>query len=357
MSRRLAVWIFLVILLVALVAIAAAGPGGASGVSEPLRSAGSTYPGRVLQSGSSDVRVATVPLTGPLVNGISPTDGGTGGEDVVRMLDAIRNDEESWDGVILELDTPGGSVLASEEIVDALRRLEDETDIPVVSWMRGVAASAGYYVAAPTDRIVASPNTFTGSIGVILEYYVVDELADKVGVEAVTIKSGDLKDLGNPLREPTEEERELFQAIIDEAYDQFVEVVADGRDMPESRVRELADGRIYTGRQAKELDLVDELGLRAEVYDAVADLVDQKGVEGDDLDVVEFSRQYSPLDRLLSGTGSTLDSLRAAGDVARALTGDDGAARRLAGETAAPASGGDVRDGSFARLEYRAVLG
>lgn len=358
MSRRLVVWIFLLILLVALVVNAAVGSGGASGIAEPLTDSGSTYAGRVVQSGSSDVRIATIPITGPLVNGISPSDGGTGGEDVVRMLDAIRDDEDSWDGVILELDTPGGSVLASEEITSALARLDDETDIPVVAWMRGVAASAGYYVAAPTDRIVASPNTFTGSIGVILEYYVVDELADKVGVDAVTIKSGELKDIGNPLRQPTAEERALFQQIIDQAYDQFVGVVAKGRDLPQSRVRELADGRIYTGKQAKQRGLVDVLGLRAEAYDEMAKLVDEEDVDGEDLDVVVFRRQFSALDLLLSGTGTTLDSLRAAGDLAGAVTGDRGAVRRLAGERrAAAGGGGEVRDGGFARLEYRAVLG
>ncbi len=352
MSRRLVVWLFLLILLVALIVSAAASAPGASSLTAPLQRNGVTYAGSVVQDGGSGVRIATIPIRGALVDGNGSADGAsTGGDDVVRMLDAIREDDGSWDGVILELNTPGGSVLASEEIVAALERLDEQTDLPVLAWMRGTAASAGYYVSAPTDRIVASRNTFTGSIGVILEYYVVAELADEVGVEAVTIKSGELKDIGNPFRKATERERELFQTIIDQAYDQFVDVVADGRDMSESRVRELADGRIYTGAQAKENGLVDVLGLRETAYDEMAKLVDEKGVDGSDLDVVGFRRQYGFLDVLLADAGPTLDSLAQAGSVAGALRGDRSSIARLAGGD--PDSAG----GDLARLEYRAAFG
>lgn len=352
MTRRLAVWIFLVIIFVALIAGAASSTGEAAGaLASPLSRDGVTYNGTVIQEGDGDERVAMIPIYNALVDGSSPADrSATGGEDIVRMLDAITEDEDSWDGVILELDTPGGSVLASEEITEALERLKKETDIKVLAWMRGTAASAGYYVSAPADRIVAAPSTFTGSIGVILEYYVVDELAKEVGVEAVTIKSGELKDIGNPLRQETAEERALFQRIIDEAYDDFVDVVAAGRDMDEAEVRALADGRIYTGRQAEELGLVDELGLRSTAYDELAELLDED--DGEDLDVVRFTRSFSVLQSLLASRAD-FDAVAAARLVGGVLRGGDGAAAGLDLE-----AGGATRLGSgFARLEYRAELG
>jgi protease IV len=354
MNRRIVVWLALVVALVAFVTAAAASSTGSTTVPTVLVRHGVSYVGTVVQDGDSKVRVAMVPIRNTLVEGRSAPDGSTtGGEDVVRMLDAIREDAKSWDAVILELDTPGGSVIASEEITAALRRISKETKLPVLAWMRGTAASAGYYVAAPTDRIVASANTFTGSIGVILQYFVVEELAEKVGVEAVTVKSGQLKDLGNPFRKTTEQERELFQTVIDQAYEQFVGVVAKGRSMSRSKVRELADGRIYTGAQAKELGLVDVLGLRETAYDEVADLIGRKGVDGEDLDVVRFGRRYGFFDALLAEAGPTLASIERTGDVVGALRGDPAAIDRVVG-----ADGGD--DGAargVARLEYRAVLG
>lgn len=353
MTRRLAIWLFLLIVFVALVASAAAGGSSEGAIAGSLARDGVTYDGTVVQEGDGGARVATIPIYNAIVDGDSAPDGSTtGGDDIVRMLDAISEDEDSWDGVILELDTPGGSVLASEEVTDAIERLKEETDLPMLAWMRGTAASAGYYMAAPTDRIVAAPSTFTGSIGVILEYFVVDELADEVGVEAVTTKSGRLKDIGNPLRQETPEERALFQAIIDEAYDEFVEVVAKGRDMPEAEVRKLADGRIYTGRQAHELELVDELGLRSTALAEMAKLIDEDADEdeGEDLEVVRFSRTYGLLETLSAGAAPTLDTLAAARTVGEVLRGDAGAA-------AGALRGVRRTNNGFARLEYRAELG
>jgi protease-4 len=349
MSRRLAVWIVLVLAFVAIVAVAAAGSDSSSSSSSSLSRNGVDYSGTVVQDGSSDAHVAMIPITNSIVDGDSAADGSsTGGDDIVRMLEAVIEDKDDWDGVILELDTPGGSVFASEEVADALKRLHDETDIPVVAWMRGTAASAGYYMASSADRIVASRNTFTGSIGVILEYYVVDDLAKKVGVQQVTIKSGKLKDIGSPFRKATPEELALFQRIIDEAYAGFVQVVAKGRHMSEADVRKLADGRIYTGAQAKENGLVDTLGLRRTAYDELAKLIDQHGVHGDDLHVVRFSRSYGFLESL---SASAQPSLR---DLATAR----GIAGLVQGGAAVPVPGSSTQVGNgFAHLEYRAQLG
>lgn len=344
MSRRLAVWIALLVVFAALVVSSAATAGGDTvSVAAPLDRDGVSYDGTVVQDGDADQTVAVIPVVGPITSGDSAVDGSsTGSEDVVRMLDAIVDEQHRVDGVILELDTPGGGVLAAEEIDAALGRVRD-ADIPVVAWMRDTAASAGYYVAAKADRVVAAPTTFTGSIGVILEYQEVAGLADKVGVGTVVIKSGRLKDIGSPFRKLTVEERAIFQTIIDEAFDEFVDVVASGRDMSEEQVRDLADGRVYTGRQAKENGLVDELGLRSRAYDAMAKLLDVD--DGEELDVVEYGRSYGLLDTLTARAQPSLNSIAAARAVGGLIAGDGTRA-------ALPARSGR----GPIRLEYRAEL-
>jgi protease-4 len=126
--------------------------------------------------------------------------------------------------------------------------------------MDETAASGGYYIATAADSIVANETTLTGSLGVIFSYLNYGEAADRLGLQEEVIKSGEFKDIGSPTREPTEEEREILQDLVMESYDGFVEVIVEGRGLPEDRVRELADGRIYSGLQARELGLVDELG-------------------------------------------------------------------------------------------------
>jgi protease-4 len=155
--------------------------------------------------------------------------------------------------------------------------------------MGNVAASGGYYIAAATDRIVANPGTLTGSIGVIMETANVEGLLQKIGVEGVVIKSGKFKDVGSPLRKMSEEERGLMQAVMDDVHKQFIEAVAEGRAMELSEAQALADGRIFTGRQAKEAKLVDELG---NLDDAIQLAADAVGIEGEPK-VVEPRRRFS----------------------------------------------------------------
>lgn len=190
--------------------------------------------------------------------------GGAGSEDIVSQLEQAARDD-SVAGVILRVDSPGGSVVASDAIAKAVDRL----DKPVVSLMEDVAASGGYYVSAPTDRIIANPGTITGSIGVIMFVPNLSGTAEKLGIRPQVIKSGAFKDAGSPFRDMTEAERALFQKMIDEAYAQFVGVVATGRDMAPAAVRKVADGRILTGNQAKAAGLVDELGDLETAYDVV----------------------------------------------------------------------------------------
>jgi protease-4 len=351
MSRRLAIWLAIVVVFIGLI-IAASVNGSAADVQAGLTRDGVTYDGSLVQEGadSDSPRVAMIPIVGAITNGDSTANGAsTGSEDVVRMLDEIAANEDQYSGVILELDTPGGAVLAAQEIHDAIERLEHDTDLPVLAWARDVTASAGYYIAAPADRIVAASTTLTGSIGVILEYYEAAELADKVGVKSVVIKSGKLKDMGNPLRAITPEERAVLQSVIDEAYDQFVGVVSDGRKLSEAKVRKLADGRIYSGRQAKQLGLVDELGLRRDAYDAMAKLIDD-GDDGEDLAVVEYSRRFGLFDALGASASPTLASLQNIGDAASVLSGKRSSASAM--------SGTGVRAGNgLVDLQYRAEIG
>jgi protease IV len=141
-----------------------------------------------------------------------------------------------------------------------------------------VAASGGYYIAAGSEQIIANPGTLTGSIGVIMELVNVEGLLQKIGVEGVTIKSGKNKDVGSPFRKMKEEERALMQHVLDDVHTQFIEAVAEGRSLDIEKVRTLADGRIFTGRQAKELGLVDELGSLEVAVMRTAELA---GIEGE----------------------------------------------------------------------------
>jgi len=220
--------------------------------------------------------VAIVRVEGVILSGspsVSPFgDGGAYSDQIVEHLEQAQKDS-SVKAIVLRVNSPGGSVVASDEIYQQMLKVEK----PIVVSMGELAASGGCYVSAPADLIVANPATLTGSIGVIAQVTNLEELMEKIGVEVVVIKSGIHKDEGSPFREMTEEEKAIWQAIIDEAYGQFVAIVAEGRDLPEDKVREIADGRVYTGKQAMELGLVDELGNLPEAIDRAAELGGIKG--------------------------------------------------------------------------------
>jgi protease-4 len=161
--------------------------------------------------------------------------------------------------LVLRVDSPGGGVVASQELHDAVAAFK-EGGKPVVTSMGTVAASGGYYVSAPSTLIVANPGTLTGSIGVIMSMANVEKLLDKLGVSAVTIKAGRNKDIGSPFRAMTDEERALMQTLMDDIHNQFIAAVADGRGKSVEEITPLADGRVFTGHLAVEAGLVDELG-------------------------------------------------------------------------------------------------
>lgn len=179
-------------------------------------------------------------------------------------------DNPEIQGVLVRIDSPGGVVAPSQEIYAAVRRLAGKK--PVVVSMGSVAASGGYYIACAADTIVANPGTVTGSIGVKANVPNVRELMDKIGVKEQSIVSGKYKDAGSPTKPLSPEEKAYFQELVDNLFGQFVEAVAKGRGMKEKEVRRLADGRAYTGQQALELGLVDELGDRAQAVDILREM-------------------------------------------------------------------------------------
>jgi protease-4 len=162
--------------------------------------------------------------------------------------------------VVLRINSPGGAVTASDIMYQDLVHFRRETHKPVVACMMDVAASGAYYLSMGCDRIFAHPTTVTGSIGVIMSLYNATGLFTKIGVTSDPIKSGPNKDIGNPARAMTDEERAILQGMVNSFYDQFVQIVVRGRELPEERVRALADGRVYTGIDAQKLHLVDEIG-------------------------------------------------------------------------------------------------
>ncbi|KRF54530.1 signal peptide peptidase SppA [Bacillus sp. Soil745] len=196
------------------------------------------------------------------------------------FMDKLKMAEENDDikGIILRVNSPGGGVVESAEIHEKILDIK-KVKKPVYVSMGSMAASGGYYISAPADKIYASPETMTGSLGVIMHGYNYEKLAKKYGVEFETIKSGPHKDIMSPTREMTGEEREILQNMINNSYDQFVKVIADGRGMTEKEVREIADGRIYDGRQAKENHLIDDFGHLDDVIAAMKTDIGKKDAQ------------------------------------------------------------------------------
>ena len=168
------------------------------------------------------------------------------------------SEDGSIKAIVIRVDSPGGVVAAAQEIYDQIKKLKENKKI-VVS-MGVVAASGAYYVSLPADVIVANPGTATGSIGVIMELPILEELLNKIGINVEVIKSREYKDIGAPYRKIGDKERELLQDVVMDIYEQFVVATAEERNLPEDSVLKFADGRIFTGRQAKELGFVDTLG-------------------------------------------------------------------------------------------------
>ncbi len=181
----------------------------------------------------------------------------TDSKEIVHNIKEHR-DDEAIKAIVLRIDSPGGAVGPSQEIYREIRKTIGKKKI--IASMGTVAASGGYYIAAATDGIMANPGTITGSIGVIIGFTNFEEILQKIGLYPVVVKSGKYKDIGSPVRKMTEKERKLLQAFVDNTHMQFVNAVSKGRKMEIAKVKEIADGRIFTGEMAKNLGLVDRLG-------------------------------------------------------------------------------------------------
>lgn len=195
-------------------------------------------------------------------------------ETVKQLLEFKNNDNVK--AIVLRIDSPGGVVGPSQEIYAEIKKMAATKKV-VVS-MGSVAASGGYYIASPATIIIANPGTITGSIGVLMKFSNIEGLMDKVGMKAFTLKTGKYKDVGSPLRTMSDQEKAMLQAVIDSTHTQFVKAVAEGRKLPLGQVKEIADGRIFTGEQALQLKLIDRLGTLQDAIEEAGKLAGIKGV-------------------------------------------------------------------------------
>ena len=228
---------------------------------------------KISETGSGNVGI--VEITGPILSS-------------KKTIDYIKQFREnpSIKAIVMRIDSPGGGVGPSQEIYREIVRTRQ--DKKVIASLGGVAASGGYYAASSCDVIMANPGTITGSIGVIMEYANFEEIARKIGLAPVVIKSGEFKDIGSPMRQIKDRERSLLQKVVDEIHGQFVRDAAKGRGMDEEDMASLADGRIYTGENAVSLRLVDRLG---NLEDAVEWAGKLAGIEG------KIKAVYPPRDK------------------------------------------------------------
>jgi protease-4 len=222
---------------------------------------------------------------------------------IIEEINQYQEDE-GVKAIILRIDSPGGGVGPAQEIHREILKVKSKKK--VVTSMGSVAASGGYYIACASDLIIANPGTITGSIGVLMEFTNIEELFKKIGIKGVVLKSGEHKDIGSPFREMTPEEKRIIQEVIDNVHRQFVQAVAEGRKMDREKVMQIADGRILTGEQAKQIGLVDQIGNLQDAIDIVAKMV---GIEGKP-NILYPKRRFSLWELLVRETTSAiLDTL------------------------------------------------
>jgi protease-4 len=263
------------------------------------------------------VTLAAIALVAlPIIGGLASAAGKIGGprvavieiagtiEDSTDVLRSLYEEARSSDtkAIVLRVDSPGGAVAPSEEINSAVERLKAEK--PIVVSMGTLAASGGLYASVSANKILCQPGTQTGSIGVIMQIPNYTTIADKIGVSMNTVKSGGLKDVGNQFRPMTDEDRKFLQDTTTKIHNIFIKAVADGRHLPEAKVREFADGRIILGQEAKELGLVDGFG---DVYDAAREALAIAGVKlkSDEVPTLHYaSRKKNIIERALQSASS-----------------------------------------------------
>jgi protease-4 len=226
-------------------------------------------------------KVALVHVTGVIIDS----------SNVIKELKDHAKDS-SVKAIIIRVNSPGGAVAPSQEIYNEIIKIKEKKKV-IIS-MGAIAASGGYYIAAPADKIVANEGTLTGSIGVIMELPNVSGLMDKIGIETQVIKSGKHKDIASVFKTLSPEEKKILQAVLDDVHDQFIKAVSDSRGMKFEEIKKLSDGRIFTGRMAKKIGLIDELG---GLEDAIMLAGELAGIEGEP-EVVTKKEKFSFLDMI-----------------------------------------------------------
>ncbi|QDG54436.1 signal peptide peptidase SppA [Persicimonas caeni] len=240
--------------------------------------------------GGADNQVGIIEVKGPIMESKKTV------EDLRKFTK-----RDSIKGIVVRVDSPGGAVAPSQEIFQAVKRASKKK--PVVVSMGSTAASGGYYIALGAEHIIANSGTVTGSIGVISQLFNVEGLLEKVDVQVNTVKTGKYKDAGSPFREFGAEDREYFRALLDDIYEQFIEDVAEARGLELSEVRKVADGRVFTGRQAKEYKLVDAIGT---FQDAVDWVKDEAKIDGDAKLVYPAKEDLGFLSQVIEGATDTV---------------------------------------------------
>jgi protease-4 len=243
---------------------------------------------------SGGEKIALVEVTGVIYSA----------ENIVRQLEKYSRDS-SVKGIVLRIDSPGGGIAASQEIYEKVKKVRDSGKVVIAS-MGGVAASGGYYVACGSDSIMANPGTTTGSIGVIAELPNTQELMNKLGIKFEVIKSGPYKDTGSPHRDLTSKERKLMQDLIDNAYQQFVDVVVNETNMSRQQVLKYADGRVFTGQQGFEYGFIDTLGTYEDAINLAAATA---GIMGKPKTVRERKQKITIFDLLFQDVRSVFELL------------------------------------------------
>lgn len=263
-----------------------------------------------IQAGSSNERILALDLDGAIManSGYSFAGAGYNHDFFLKQLDKVLEDP-TIKGILFTINSPGGGVYESAEIRERLLKIKD-AGIPIYVSMKNLAASGGYYVAADANKIFARPETWTGSIGVISQNMDFSGLMEKYGVKSHTYASGKNKAMGSPYHPPTEEEEAIWMSLINESYNDFVKLVAEGREMPEERVREIADGRIYSGRQALENGLIDEIG---NTEDALAALVEDYNLSS--ASIFKYSLPTDSLSEIFGPFSSFMKSKSELGDL------------------------------------------
>jgi len=221
-------------------------------------------------SGLGKDKILLMDITGVIMSeDAAPSLGGRKGPGMLarvrEQLDRARLDP-NVKALVLRINSPGGGVTASDTLYHEIKKFRDETGVKIVAHFLDTGTSGAYYAALAADRITAQPTTITGSIGVIMLRIDATGLMQKIGVQALQISSGAEKGMGSPFRAISDEERKIFQGAIDSMYGRFVSVVAEGRKLTPERVRQLADGRIYTSREAKDAGLIDEIGYLEDAF-------------------------------------------------------------------------------------------